>query len=581
MASAAELNIAVKGDDKASGMLNKLGNNAQRMGAQFQKAGVAMVAMGGAMVLALGKSVKDWAAAGDEVQKMALRTSWAAEALSEMRHVADITGTELAAFEKGTRRMSSAIIDASDGMTEYLRDFEKLGLDVAKLKAMKPEEAFWEIAYAVGGLENELEQAAIAQGIFGRSGTALLPMLAEGKDGIEALRLEAHELGIVFDQEAAEAAARLTDAFQRVGDAINGIKFAMAEALAPSIEEATIKIEGLITSVGNFISEHPGMVKAIGALAIGLIGAGGLSIALGTVIRSLHVIWPLIVKVTGAMWGFVASVAGLHTALALIGGAMVGYGIWLFQNNEKIREYNRGVQESFDILNAEMGKATQGLESDWLNAAANVLAYYDNAIAAGKKLAASDMQQYEYLKKIVAEEIDRLDILRLEQGLREQMATELAAKELANQEALVAAKEAQIAAKEAQIALQDELNQKELQMLNILHQQAESRRDFHSIGKELTEQFGLTPEGAAQKYGALSSSQQADWYRTSIDMLRRGENLREFGGMGFLDYNLGRPSGAGIQGAIERMERLLNITLEIDGKVIAEVVSDNMGEMIE
>lgn len=393
MASAAELAIIFKGDDKASAMMNKLGQNATQMGKTFQKAGVAMVAAGGAVLAVLGKSVKDWAKAGDEVQKMALRTNWAAESLSELRHVANIAGTELNALEKGTKKLNMAIVDASSGLTTYIRYFDMLGLKAENLKAMKPEDAFWAVANALASMTNEVEQGAVAAQLFGRAGTQMLPMLAEGADGIQRLREEAHELGIVFNQEAAEAAADLTDAFQRVGEAINGIKFAMAEALAPSIEEASIKLQGLITSIGNFVAENPGMVKALGAGALALVGAGGLALAFGTLIRSMTTILPLLASVTGGI-GALATAA--LAAAGLFGGAMIAFGGYLLNQNAQIKAYNEAVAETFDLFNQEWGKNLAGQANDWAGAALKVLGVYEGLIQAGRELTQNTERTMSY-----------------------------------------------------------------------------------------------------------------------------------------------------------------------------------------
>ncbi|KKK73749.1 hypothetical protein LCGC14_2890710, partial [marine sediment metagenome] len=83
--------------------------------------GVAMVGMGVAAIGAAAASVKAFASMGDEVQKMAIRTGLSTEALSELRHAAEISGASLTTIEKGIKKMSKTIVDADEGMATYIR----------------------------------------------------------------------------------------------------------------------------------------------------------------------------------------------------------------------------------------------------------------------------------------------------------------------------------------------------------------------------------------------------------------------------------------------------------------------------
>ena len=225
----------VKLDDKATAKMNSITGSMKGMGKQMAKIGAIMAAVAAGVTLAFGKMLKDWAAAGDEVAKMAKRTGWSTEALSEMRHAAELSGTNIMSLEKAVKRMSSTIEDAKDGLETYTRSFDKLGISIDDIVRMNPEEQFWAIANALAELEDPTMRAALAQDFFGRAGTDMLPMLAAGAKGIAEMRQQAHELGLVFDKEAAVSAENLTDAWTNMTGAIEGVKFALVEELAPTI----------------------------------------------------------------------------------------------------------------------------------------------------------------------------------------------------------------------------------------------------------------------------------------------------------------------------------------------------------
>ena len=203
--------------------------------ADVKKIGVGMAAAAAVVVGAVSLMIKNYAKAGDAVHKMALRTGFSTESLSELKYAAEISGASLEALEKGVKKMSKTIMDAKDGLATYVRAFDRIGLKAEELIELSPEDQFDRIAKAIASVESPTIRAATAQEIFGRAGTQLLPLFAAGEEGLEKLRKKAHELGIVFDQEAANKAAALTDAMTTLKGAFQGVSFAIANEMAPMI----------------------------------------------------------------------------------------------------------------------------------------------------------------------------------------------------------------------------------------------------------------------------------------------------------------------------------------------------------
>ena len=112
-----------------------------------------------------------------------------------------------------------------------------LGLSVEQLQGLNPEEQFFMLANALAKVENASERAALAQRIFGRSGTELLPLFAKGAAGMEALRQQARDLGIVMSGEAAAGAADFKDAQNELKAAISGVALQFAGKLVPRLTD--------------------------------------------------------------------------------------------------------------------------------------------------------------------------------------------------------------------------------------------------------------------------------------------------------------------------------------------------------
>jgi len=111
--------------------------------ADINKIGKRMMVAGAAVAGAVGLMVKKFVEAGDEVHKMALRTGFTTESLSELRYASQICGADIGALEKGVKKMSKTILDASDGLMTYVRAFDRIGLKAEDLLYVFPQLCFW------------------------------------------------------------------------------------------------------------------------------------------------------------------------------------------------------------------------------------------------------------------------------------------------------------------------------------------------------------------------------------------------------------------------------------------------------
>jgi hypothetical protein len=318
--------------------------------------GMGMTAMGGAILAGGILSIKSFAEMGDEVQKMALKTGFSTEALSEFRHVAEISGASLQSLDKAVKRMSKALIDADRGLETYKRSFDELGLSTEALLAMTPEEQFETIAMALADMEDPTRKAAIAQEVFGRAGTELLPMLASGAAGIAELKQEAHELGIVFDQEAANKAAKFNDDMKRMERSMDGVKMKIANVLLPALTPLIENITRIIKGIGDWMKEHPALAKMI-MIAVGAIGA------LLVILGPLMIILPGIIAALPILAGLFAALTGpIGIAIVAI-AALIAVGVAIWKNWDTISAKAREIWGAISNFFAETMDKIKGIFS--------------------------------------------------------------------------------------------------------------------------------------------------------------------------------------------------------------------------
>ena len=160
--------------------------------------GQKMTMLGTAGVTAAFASAKKFASMGDHLAKMSKRTGFSVEALSRLSFAASQSGTSIDALEVGLRRMQRSIYDAGRGLSTQSDALRDLGLSYKKLAGLTPEEQFRRFADALANVEDATRRAALAQVIFGRQGTALLPLFAQGAAGLDALSRKAESLGLII-----------------------------------------------------------------------------------------------------------------------------------------------------------------------------------------------------------------------------------------------------------------------------------------------------------------------------------------------------------------------------------------------
>ena len=222
-------------------------------------------AAGGAFLGVLGGMTMQAARYGDEIAKASTKTGIATEALSGLRYAAGQSGVAFGELEMGLARMQRRADEAAQGSDSAQQAFGRLGVEVrdASGRARDGEAIFRDVAEALSHVDNETERAALAMEIFGRSGANLIPLLAEGSEGIDRLTERAEALGIVLDSESAEAAERFNDSLADLKMGAQGVGMAIAQTLMPSLSENNEAIAEATGRVAAWVGENEGAVRVL------------------------------------------------------------------------------------------------------------------------------------------------------------------------------------------------------------------------------------------------------------------------------------------------------------------------------
>jgi hypothetical protein len=269
---------------------------------------------GSVAVTGLVALAKNFADAGSAVDDMAQRTGMSAEAVSSLGYAAKLSGTDIGTLEKGVRKMQMGIADAAAGVPGAADKFTALGLSVADLQKMSPDEQFIAIADKLSLIQDPALKSAAAMEYFGKAGADLVPMLSGGAEEIRKLQQDAQDLGQTMSGEDAAAAAKLGDVFDRLFGVIGGLQTRIGSALAPLLTAVGERIISVVSSVSKFIGENQELIvtiakwTAVGAgLLAGLFALGGAAAVASVAMTGLAAIGGAIATVFGMIVGLITA----------------------------------------------------------------------------------------------------------------------------------------------------------------------------------------------------------------------------------------------------------------------------------
>lgn len=207
---------------------------------------MARLALGGGALYALKNFTNEVVAMGDVLDKTSKKLGVNAQALQELRHAAQLTGVAQKSLDIGLQRFVRRASDAAKKGTGPVSDaFKELGVQLRDSSGqLRPaEELFGDVADGMKRTKTDADRVRLAFTLFDTEGVNLVNTLRGGKDELEAMRLEARELGGVMSQELIAASADYADESARMKQALQGVKNTIATALLPSMTQSlrTIK----------------------------------------------------------------------------------------------------------------------------------------------------------------------------------------------------------------------------------------------------------------------------------------------------------------------------------------------------
>lgn len=259
-------------------ILDKLGiqmpaelENLSGEGGGFSKAALAAGLITTAIVGAITKLAEltaEAAAWADETEKKAQASGISTEKLQALEYAGKQLGVEMEVIEDVIKEIgiksgetdaaiqslkdnteewnSMTVEEKSAAIAEETKKWDELGVSIynASGEIKDSEDLFYELIDALGNVSNESERLSRMNELLGESSRNLAPFISAGSDAVRELEQEAHDLGVVVDQETVTA----LDDFQQ------------------ELDMAAQKFDAFKVQMGNVGRETLNLVKGDGGL---------------------------------------------------------------------------------------------------------------------------------------------------------------------------------------------------------------------------------------------------------------------------------------------------------------------------
>ena len=187
-------------DRFANQSTRSLGNTTKAWGALASQARAFLPALSAGVIVSQARRViSELDALGKTADRLGLTT----DALQELRVAAESAGVSANTLDMAMQRFGRRLAEARQGAGEARGALEEMGIALfdADGQARDVEAVLNDVADAMQGMSVQTDRNRIAMRLFDSEGVALVNMLRDGSEGLNAMREQARQLGIVIDEE--------------------------------------------------------------------------------------------------------------------------------------------------------------------------------------------------------------------------------------------------------------------------------------------------------------------------------------------------------------------------------------------
>ena len=308
----------------------------ERMDAFRKKIGLALTAAGAAITGFAVLSVKNFADYADNVDKLADRTQLSTDLIQEMALVLGRNGQSVEELDTVSKGLTKTLGQVQDGVGRGKDALDELGISITEndLNAERLDDVFIRIIKSLQNVEQDTRRNVLATDIFAGGQKTLAVTLTNTNEGFDQIRRQAHEMGLVLENDGVKSGAALTDQMADLGAQMAMVQVRIGELISPFLISLLDMLINVTNSISQFTRENETLVKIVGlttvALGILITAVGVISLTVSSFTKVLVVAWSAFVLLNATMLlnPFTAIAVGVTALIALIVAIRMETGSW-------------------------------------------------------------------------------------------------------------------------------------------------------------------------------------------------------------------------------------------------------------
>lgn len=229
------------------------------------KWGTAIV--GGATAAAGGmfKMASSAADTTDNIDKMSQKIGISRQSYQELDFITSQCGMSVDSFKNGLKTMRSVMDTTASGTSSEATALQKIGVSAvdAQGNLRSSEDVMWDSIAALQKMDNETSKARLATQLFGKSGSEMAPLLNQTSESIEDMKKQAHDLGLVLDDEAIDSGVEFTDTLDQTKRALSAIGTKLGASFMPTITNLMERIQDGLPTIQNLLGEAEPIITGL------------------------------------------------------------------------------------------------------------------------------------------------------------------------------------------------------------------------------------------------------------------------------------------------------------------------------
>ncbi len=183
------------------------------------------------------------------IEKLGVITGLTTEKIQTLQFALQMTGSSAEEANVSLTKFSRNIYEAAAGSGPAYEAFQKLGVSLSDLQHGNADEVLNKMAEGFKNIQDPSERVQLAMALFGRSGAALIPILAKGSEGLAEMNTKMKESGDYIDANMIPKMAKLNEDLQLLGKAFEGAGRQILEHFIGPLDKAVNAMTGFMQTI--------------------------------------------------------------------------------------------------------------------------------------------------------------------------------------------------------------------------------------------------------------------------------------------------------------------------------------------